>query len=335
MSLRKDWATSTNELFSSKLLQRLASIPADLSLSVSCLSSVEQQILYPYYQAFLQRHERYLPTLESQDLAIVRDLELKGIAVTSIDRLNLPDTDNFFAAAKQISDELARMSRTNEYRGKHTFSATAVQLMQYPDVFWWGVQERLLRIVECYLKLPVAYDGLSYYYSIANSQESGPRKWHRDKEDWRMIKIGVYLNDVDDLGGPFECVFPEANAKIHEFAKQPYQIFPESELKNLLGDKPETWRKSCTGVTGTVIFVDTAAYYHRGRPPISINRSAIFFSYFSRRPKHPFFCGRSPLSQQQLAELARPLSSHLQESILWRNNLPGIGRWIPKNRLKV
>lgn len=335
MSLRKDWATSTNELFSSKLLQRLASIPSDLSLSVSCLPSVEQQILYPYYQAFLQRHERYLPTLESSDLAIVRDLELKGIAVTSIDQLNLPDTDNFFAAAKQISDELAQMSQTTEYRGKHTFSATAAQLMRYPDVFWWGVQESLLRIAECYLKLPVAYDGLSYYYSIANSQESGPRKWHRDKEDWRMIKVGVYLNDVDDFGGPFECVFPEANAKIHEFAKQPYQIFPESELKNLLGDKPEAWRKSCTGDTGTVIFVDTAAYYHRGRPPISMNRSAIFFSYFSRRPKHPFFCGRSPLSQQQLAELARPLSSHQQESILWKNNLPGIGRWVPKNRLKV
>ena len=107
-----------------------------------------------------------------------------------------------------------------------------------------------------------------------------------------MIKVGVYLNDVDILGGPFECVDPEANIKICKQAKQKYQVFRDKELKSFLGEDLEAWRTSCIGSRGTVIFVDTAHYYHRGRPPISKNRSAIFFGYFSLRPKHPFFCGR-------------------------------------------
>jgi hypothetical protein len=101
--------------------------------------------------------------------------------------------------------------------------------------------------------------------------------------------------------------------------------------------QPQTsdWITSCTGKAGTVIFSDTARYYHRGKPPLERDRAAIFFSYFSQRPKNPFFCGRSPLSDRQLAQLAEPLPPHLQDCITWKQRLPGIGRYIPKNRVKV
>jgi hypothetical protein len=319
----------------SALLQRVASIPSDIALFFSCLPSIEQQVLYPHYQSFLEQHKPYLPELCSQDLTIVQELEANGISERSIEALNLPNTEKFFLAAQNLSKELAQMAQSPKFRGKHTLTATSQQIMRYPEVFFWGAQERLLRIVEQYLKLPVAYDGLSYYYSVANCIEAGPRKWHRDKEDWRMIKIGVYLNDVDFLGGPFECVFPEANIQICKQAEQRYQVFRHHELKNLLGEDSNTWRKSCVGSSGTVIFVDTASFYHRGRPPVSANRSAIFFGYFSLRPKHPFFCSRSPLSQNQLINLSQSLPPHIQGSILWRNNLSHLSGCIPKNHLKV
>jgi hypothetical protein len=319
----------------SALCQRVISIPSDIALFCSCLPLVEQRFLFPRYQALLEQHQQKLPELSAQDLTIARALEENGLYITSLEALNLPQNDNFFVAAQKLSNELAQMAQSPQYKGKHTLTATAEQIMRYPDVFLWGAQERLLRIVERYLKVPVAYDGLSYYFSVANGSEAGPRKWHRDREDWRMVKIGVYLNDVDALGGPFECVFPDANVKICKQAKQPYQVFRDRELKCLLGENEQTWRTSCTGSSGTVVFVDTAHYYHRGRPPITNDRSAIFFGYFSLRPKHPFFCGRSPLSQGQLAQLSQFLPMHIQESILWENKLTGIYRLVPKNYLKV
>jgi hypothetical protein len=325
---------NTDQL-ASALLQRVASIPSDIALFFSCLPLIEQQVLYPHYQGFLEQHKPYLPELCAQDLAIAQELETNGISVTSLESLDLPDTSNFFTAAQKLSNELAQMAQSPKYEGKHTITANAEQIMRYPDVFLWGAQERLLRIVERYLKLPVAYDGLSYYYSLANGAEAGPRKWHRDKEDWRMIKVGVYLNDVDSLGGPFECVFPESNIQICKHAQHKYQVFRHNELETLLGENSQTWHKSYIGSKGTVIFVDTASYYHRGRPPISVSRSAIFFGYFSLRPKHPFFCSRSPLSQNQLSNLSQSLPPHIQGSILWRNNLSSLGRLIPKNHLKV
>jgi hypothetical protein len=325
---------NTDQL-ASALLQRVASIPSDVALFFSCLPLIEQRVLYPRYQALLEQHKLYLPELCAQDLVIVQELETNGISVTSLEALNLSNTENFFSAAQKISEELAQTAKSPKYKGKHTLTATAEQIMNHPDVFFWGAQERLLRIVENYLKLPVAYDGLSYYFSIANGVEAGPRKWHRDKEDWRMIKIGVYLNDVDFLGGPFECVFPEYNMQLCKKAEQKYQVFRHYELKNLLGEDSNIWYKSCIGSSGTVVFVDTASYYHRGRPPVAVNRSAIFFGYFSLRPKHPFFCGRSPLSQNQLSQLSQSLPSHIQEGIFWRNRLPRVGKLIPKNFLKV
>lgn len=334
MNLTEHWPVSPNQL-TSALLQRVASVPSEIALFLSCLPVIEQKMLHPHYQAFLQQHQPKLPELSPPDLAIAKELETNGICTTSLEALGLPQTDNFFAAAQQLSVELAQASKSPKYKGDHTLTATADQIMRYPDIFLWGAQERLLRIVESYLKVPVAYDGLSYYYSVANGLEAGPRKWHRDKEDWRMIKIGVYLNDVDLLSGPFECVSPDANVKICEFAKQKYQVFRDSELKNLLGEDAQNWHKTCVGTSGTVVFVDTASYYHRGKPPVSKDRSAIFFGYFSLRPKHPFFCGRSPLSQSQLIQLSQSLPTHIQESILWRRRLSGIGRWVPKNYLKV
>jgi hypothetical protein len=334
MNFFKDWTAKTDQL-TSGVLQRVASVPSDIALYFSCLPVIEQKVLCPHYYAFLQHHESNRPELSAQDLQISQTLLTKGLCITSLESLNLPFTDNFFTAAQNLSDELAHMAELPKYKGKHTLTATAEQLMRYPNIFLWGAQERLLRIAEHYLQLPVAYDGLSYYFSIANGLEAGPRKWHRDKEDWHMIKVGVYLSDVDILSGPFECVDPEANITIYKQAKQKYQVFRNDELKSFLGEDSQTWKTSCTGSRGTVIFVDTAHYYHRGKPPITRNRSAIFFGYFSIRPKHPFFCGRSPLSQNQLEQLSKSLPSHIRESILWKNRLPGIGRWIPKNHLKV
>jgi len=327
-----------------KLLQRAVSVPSDVALFISNLDVVEQKILYPRHQKSIQEYAPLInrPAPETPQIVrnIVRDLEQYGISITNLDHLSIPHSDRFLRAAQNISQELKHKSRLPLHLGKHTLNITDEQIMRYPELFLWGADIKLLQIIENYLKLPVAYDGLSYYYSIPDGRESGPRKWHRDKEDWRMIKIGVYINDVNEDGGPFECMTPNANEFINQTWRSKslrrYKTAFHHEIEAILPEHMQgNWYKSCIGESGTVIFVDTARYYHRGRPPIKFERSAIFFGYCSRQPRHPFFCGRSPLSDLQLRHMASLLPEEIRDCVTWRDRLTGLAKWIPKNRLKV
>ena len=129
MNFVEDWTTKAGQ-FTSGLLQRVTSIPSDVALYVSCLPAIEQKVLYPCYQAFLQNHKPNLPKLAGQDLEIAQELAAKGICITSLDALNLPCTENFLDAAQTLSDELAQMAELPKYKGKHTLTATAEQLIR-------------------------------------------------------------------------------------------------------------------------------------------------------------------------------------------------------------
>ena len=49
--------------------------------------------------------------------------------------------------------------------------------------------------------------GVSVKREIANGLMEGPaRVFHRDPEDERVLKIIVYLSDVDEGAGPFQCL---------------------------------------------------------------------------------------------------------------------------------
>jgi hypothetical protein len=317
------------------LTQSLLSLPSDIAFWVNNLNWVEETFLYPRYQ---QSRQSYLhppdrEPLSSLDQEIITGLMERGLHVTSLEALGLPDTDRFLEAANQLTQELCDRAQDPIHAQTHTLTATAQQLMTHREIFDWGISNRLFSIIEGYLGLPVAYDGLSFYYSIANGEIAGPRRWHRDREDWRMVKVAVYLTDVDQNSGPFECVTPEVNSELLQKSAPKYRRFNHLEDQNIAFDGDQF--KSCLGKAGTVIFVDTALYYHRGKPPISNDRSAVFFSYFSQSPKNPFFCGRSPFSDQELKLLSTSYSEQLKIAILWKDYLSGLGKYIPKNRLKV
>ncbi len=317
-----------------KVTNKVLSMPSDLACMVNSTEWFERAILFPRYQHQLKLHQEHLPKLDASERDVVAHLEQEGICITSLEQLAIPKSQQLLEAARPITHDLARLSRTPSHAGKHTLMATANHLIEHPEILHWGLSERLLKIVESYLGLPVGYGGLSFYYSVADGRDAGPRLWHRDKEDWRMIKVAVYLNDVDEAGGPYQSVKSAINDWL--VANLPkYQRLSHTQMQQLLADRFTDWSLSCIGKTGTVIFTDTARCYHRGKPPIDTDRSAIFFHYFSRLPKNPFYCDRSPLSNQQLSDFDKQLPPHLQGYITWRNRYSGIGRYIPKNYMRV
>ncbi len=327
--------------FGDRLYQEAQSLPSRVAFACANHPLMEQSILKPRYQKAIAHHTPNLPALRLEDQTIVNALDEQGLYVTHLDQLKIPHTDELWRDGQAVTQCLANLAKAPLYAGKHTITAQAQHFVDHPALFHWAIAERLLAIAENYFRLPVAYDGPSFYYSIGDGTDRGPRRWHRDKEDWKMLKVAVYFTDVDATGGPFQCMYPQVNDHLIQDLDKRFRVLPHPEIRPHLPepfnrvDSAEPWYHSCTGRAGTVVFCDTAHYFHRGCPPIAQDRSAVFYSYFSRRPKHPFFCGRSPLSPQQIQQLSEPVPEHLRSCLSWPQSLHPLAKLIPKNRVRV
>jgi hypothetical protein len=310
-----------------KLRRKLISLPAEATESLLNIPFVENRIFYTRYQTYRDRHQHKLLPLSGVDEKIVTTLNQKGLYLTSLTELNIPDTEAFLQAARAIFRELQQ--RKSLARG--TLNASFQELIQHPVLFQWGLQDRLLNIVENYLGLPVAYDTFTCTLTIKRAGEAGTRLWHIDHEDRRMIKLIIYLTDVDENSGPFQCIQPELSHHLLKSVPSKFDFLTEQELEQYL-PPAEDYLISCTGKAGTVIFVDTARSYHRGKSPSEIDRQAIFFGFISRRPRYPFRCGRSLLSKPQLRQLSTHLPVEKQACVNWQDSQPAVAKLIPRYR---
>lgn len=257
-----------------------------------------------------QTHASSTP-LPSPDLEVVQALQTKGTCVTSLDALNIPNTKGFWSSAKAIAHELRNVSGRS--RQGFRIEASASQLMTRPEIICWGLEERLLAIVERYLKTPVSYCGVVLRRDVANAVKRGTRLWHRDIEDRRMCKVIVYLNDVNAQKGPFAYINRDA---LHgcRALKSRYGYIRDQIMTSYL---PSFRQNACIGSKGTIIFCDTATVFHRGMVPVKGDRLAAFFTYVSRNPRSPWKC-RFPFRRDELATIAQRLSRRQQQSIFWR-----------------
>jgi hypothetical protein len=191
--------------------------------------------------------------------------------------------------------------------------ASSEQIMKYPQIFLWGLEQRLLNIVENYICLPVAYQGVYFRRDIANQLEAGSRLWHIDQEDRKILKIIIYLNDVSEDYGPFQYIPKSLTSKISDSLKYTSGYIQDKIMQGVISSEVY---KSCTGIAGTVIIAETSNIFHRGKPPINSDRFAIFFDYTSRRYKQTLY-GTSTLGYKDLLLLSKNLSETQKKCIFW------------------
>jgi hypothetical protein len=269
------------------------------------------------YDLAVQRHEPVLPALADSWHAIGIGLRERGIAQSSLKALDLPCADEVMASASALIDEWRPKLRTQAKAGIDFLMVPAAEITRRPEIFRFGLHPELLRLAEAHIGLPVAYDGVTVQYTVADGRQVSTRDWHRDREDRRMIKLAIYLNDVDEAGGPFQLLPGE----------RPGRAFYLSEKSDAeLRAAPPI---SCEGAAGTVVFADTARYFHRGKPATSRDRAALFFSYFAKKPQRPYFCERSGLTRRQIAALTEGLTPEQHDAALWQRALPLRWRIIP------
>jgi hypothetical protein len=204
--------------------------------------------------------------------------------------------------------------------------------MRHPHIVRWALNDRILDIVETYLGLPAAYDTMNFFYTQADGRQVAARRWHRDVEDRRMVRVIVYLHDVDEDTGPLEILhrsFPGSDT----LDGANFPVLTQEMLEEKFGstlDRGDV--TTCTGMAGTVIFADVASHYHRGRPAIARDRCALFYKFFSRTPLRPFFCERHVFSREQLSALAAGQTARARDCMLWHSRLPLLARIVPRAR---
>lgn len=267
------------------------------------------------YQKALKEYASHLPTISTTDSVIVDTLKQEGVFATSLANLAIPSTSDLLHASQQILPKL--LATPSSSKREYVLKATSNQLMEYPSLFLWGLEERLLNIVENYLGLPVAYYGLYMRRDLANGVLRRTRLWHLDKEDRRMVKIIIYLKDVNHDKGPFQYIPKSLTHTISRLLKYNYGTIKDQEMERVV--PPSQW-KTCVGPAGTVLLIDPASIFHRGKVPITSDRFTIFFDYTSRKPKHPYYC-KSSFSVNELISLSNHLPQYKKDAIFWNHNL--------------
>lgn len=270
------------------------------------------------YQILREYFASQLPPLEPIDRPIVDALQQHGIFTTTLAALDLPSTATVLSGTRQLLPELAQVSVPQKSNRKEfLIKATRQQLLKYPEIFLWGLEERLLNIVEHYLGLPPAYHGVYFRRDLANGVMNRTRLWHLDKEDRRMVKIIVYLSDVNEGKGPFQYLPSSLTPDIIQALGYDYGRVTDAMMQQVV---PSSAWNSCLGMAGTVIFVDPARVFHRGKIPIDADRFTLFFDFSSRQPKHPYYC-KSSFGAAELLNLSSRLSQRQIDCVFWSKKL--------------
>jgi hypothetical protein len=242
------------------------------------------------------KHKNNLPTLSQKDNQIIQDIERTGVSLTSLNELSLPFTDDCLKAANYLQQKL-QMNSLSMYKlsdnpmsaASHRVYSDPIEIAtNFPEIVNWGLQERILDLVENIMGVPAAFVGLTLRREILNNQQTGTRLWHVDGEDYNSVKIMIYLNDVDEDTGPFEYI-PKSSispllylwrVKFFNFAVE------DAVMEKIV---PASQWHSCPGQAGTVIISNTGQVFHRGKVPKK-ERFALIYSYTSRNPKRPSVC---------------------------------------------
>lgn len=269
--------TDKLEVFNRKVIQLSTQVTGKLKreiIQMPVISFFTQKS----YQHKLAKYQQQLPPLSQNHQQIVDEVNTQGATLTNLESLGISKTEELVDKANWLILNAPEFHKT-----EITVGIRGHILRNFPEVMLWGLDHQLLDIAENYIGLPIYYLGAQVKREIPNGRSLGVRKWHIDTEDYRMLKIIIYLNDVDEFGGPFQYI-PSQETKTVKKSLGYKSGLIEDELMGL-HLAPENW-VACTGSSHTAAFIDTANIFHRAKPPTKKERKSITFHYISQYPIH-------------------------------------------------
>jgi len=211
---------------------------------------------------------------------IVDELNSNGVAIARVEDLLSADVianlathtrDLLSEKAADISDMKA-MVDTDSTVGKKTFNLELLGSEPEFDpesVFAnLGLSNSLLAIANSYLRMTAQLRYYNVWYTTASTGVSRESQlWHFDREDNYILKLFLYLDDVDEGTGPFTYAPGTHRNGRHRSIKP--EFIMEGNVKRTTDEQMaavyprENW-KICTGTKGTIVFADTRGYHKGG-----------------------------------------------------------------------
>lgn len=232
--------------------------------------------------------------ISSEEQKIIDDLRQNGIAITHIDKLYSPEVfkglEQYAQKRWNDADVRARYDKRNDalegdklksksfflvdlWTGKHVLD------LSHPYTKF-SLSDPILNIVNGYMDMLVKFNDWRLQVTVPmpeGMRSYASQEWHRDPEDQQLVKVFLYINDVDEGSGPFIYL-----KKSHIFGKW-RGLFPQKPPRGSAGNEskiPTDDKVICTGKKGTIIFCDTSGL-HRGGHAKTGNRfmyTSVFMS---------------------------------------------------------
>jgi ectoine hydroxylase-related dioxygenase (phytanoyl-CoA dioxygenase family) len=217
------------------------------------------------------------PELDDVQRRIVSDVETTGFSLATFDEL-VGDPSHWAELEAMrdrfISETEADLAKGGEHVRVRAGKEFVVRLHSYGvelglgDPWFRAVASRhLLDIANTYLDMWSKLEYVDVWYSVpqpADAERISSQRWHRDYNDKHLLKVFLYLVDVNEKMGPFQYV-PGSQPGGQYADVWPWQPlgknYPtEEELEALI---PASSIESFTAPKGTLIFCNTAGF-HRG-----------------------------------------------------------------------
>lgn len=227
-------------------------------------------------RASRRRFEREAPALDEVQTRIVDDLSREGYSLLAVsDVLDDEQWDGIQRQAESfIADTEAGLAGSGEHLKVREGKEFVVRLHSYgaavgADDAWFRAcaSRRMLDVANAYLELWSKLEYVDMWYSVpqpANADRISSQRWHRDFNDRKLVKVFLYLVDVDEGAGPFQYIAGSApggpNADAWPWRPLGENYPPEAELEQQIS--PDAVR-TFTGPKGTLLFCNTAGF-HRG-----------------------------------------------------------------------
>ena len=284
-----------------------------ISYSIPLVRSTFDKI----YETKVAKYKASLPKLSVEDQVILETLEKDGTFSIPIEDLQLESTESFL----ETSSHLVECLKNLPSKDKVLIDLDPDKLKDCPEIFLWGIEERLLNIIEHYIGLPVYYQGYSMRRDIVTnlSAPNSVRAWHLDAEDRKIVKIIVYLNDVGLDGGHYEYIPKDLTKEAAKKLNYNLGYVNDQSIMTVVPQKK--WNKRM-GKKGTVIIATVSDIFHRAKPPEKEDRFSISFCYTSNKPK--FNWNSSVLFPHNLPEIYPKLSEKQRNALINKNKFFGI-----------
>jgi Phytanoyl-CoA dioxygenase (PhyH) len=245
------------------------------------VANLRSSLEYPWAKKKLSApHER-----------IVTELKRNGVAITSIG--DFTESSSLFeelattvrnyeiSMAKEIEETRADAALRNRAKSYVLTLLGPVPTLDPSDIFVrFAIQPGILAIVNDYFGMLTKLRSYNVWHNFPT--HAPPREsqlWHRDPEDRCVLKMFVYLTDVDEGAGPLsyaqgthyvDAVKTAARSEILKEDRSYVHRSNDAQINELV---PKNQWLTAVGPKGTIVFADTRGYHKGG---FAVERERIF-----------------------------------------------------------